>query len=113
MHKVTIIGSSQYSDKFEELKTRLEKEGYEVRIPAFDDHKGFDEYDVCNYNRELIEWADVVYIIWDNRSQGSVFDFGMVFALRKPFVIEYIEPKTIAGVMRKYEEKKEWNDQRS
>lgn len=108
IRKATIIGSSQYRDKFLELQDRLNREGYVVRVPAFDDHPDFDEYDVCNYNRSFIEWADIVYLIWDNRSLETVFDFGMVFALRKPFKIEYIEPKTIAGVMKKYEEGAEW-----
>jgi len=97
-----IIGSSQYRDKFMSLKKHLEYCG-EVRIPAFDDHPEFNELQICEYNRSIIEWADVVYVIWDGRSVGTVLDFGMCFALRKPIVIEYIETKTIANVMRMYE----------
>ena len=106
--KAAIFGSSQYREKFEELAKTLRCEGYEVKIPAFDDHPDFDEYDVCNYNREVVEWADIIYLIWDGRSVGVIFDFGMIFMARKPFKIEYIEKKTVAGVMRKYEEVKEW-----
>lgn len=98
-----IIGSSQYLDKFKALKEHLEHCG-EVRIPAFDDHPEFNELQLCEYNRSIIEWADSVYVIWDGRSVGTVFDFGMAFALRKPIVIEYIEAKTIANVMRMYEQ---------
>lgn len=101
--KVTIIGSTQYRQKFITLKGRLENEGHTVRIPAFDDHPEFDELQVCEYNRAAIEWADEIRIIWDRRSTGTIFDFGMAFMARKPFKIEYLEPKTFENVMRKYE----------
>ena len=102
--KVTIIGSSQYREKFLDHKKELEKKGHKVTIPAFDDHPEFDELDVCMYNRDAIAWADRVDIIWDQRSLGTVFDFGMVFMAEKPIKIIYIEPKTFRGVMEKYEE---------
>lgn len=102
--KITLIGSTQYKEKFLQLKATLASEGHDVRIPAFDDLSGLDDLGVCQYNRDLIEGADEVRMIWDNRSPGTIFDFGMVFALRKPFKIEYLEEKTFAGVMRKYED---------
>jgi len=101
--KITLIGSTQYHEKFLSVKERLEAEGHEVRIPAFDHHKELDELGVCEYNRDLIEWADEIHMIWDQRSVGTIFDFGMCFMARKPLVIEYLEPKTFAGVMGKYE----------
>jgi len=100
--KVTIIGSTQYKDKFLDLKERLEKEGDEVRIPAFDDHEELDDLGVCLFNRDVIRWADKIYLIWDRRSTGTIFDFGMCFMAEKPLVIEYLEPKTFEGVMKKY-----------
>jgi hypothetical protein len=99
---ITIIGSSQYKDKFLEVKKRLEGESHVVRIPAFDDHKDLDDLGVCKYNRDLIEWADEIHLIWDRRSTGTIFDFGMCFMARKTLVIEYLEPKTFEGVMIKY-----------
>jgi nucleoside 2-deoxyribosyltransferase len=103
---ITIIGSSQYLARFLDLKRKLLNEGHKVKIPVFDDHPRFNELGVCTYNLEAIKWADKVIMIWDNRSIGTIFDFGMVFALQKPFKIEYIEPKTFAGVMRKYAAKR-------
>jgi nucleoside 2-deoxyribosyltransferase len=103
--KITLIGSTQYRDRFLSLKADLESQGHEVKIPAFDDHKDLDDLGVCEYNRSLIEWADEVHMIWDRRSTGTIFDFGMTFALRKPFKIEYLEPKTFENVMKKYEVK--------
>lgn len=108
MSKVVIIGSTQYKQKIEKHRRKLKRKGDTVRIPAFDDHKELDELGVCKYNRELIKWADEVHIIWDKRSMGTIFDFGMAFALEKPIRIIYLEPKTFEGVMRKYE--REWRD---
>ncbi len=103
--KIVIIGSTQYYDRIILHKEHLESEGYEVLIPAFDDHPEFDELEICEYNRGLIEAADEVHMIWDQRSTATIFDFGMLFALRKKFKIIYFEPKTLPGVMRRYEEK--------
>ena len=99
--KITIIGSTLYKDKMIELKERLEKEGDIVKMPAFD-FDNFDELGICINNRIIIEWADEIHIFWDQRSMGTVFDFGMVFMARKRLVIEYVEAKTLYGVMKKY-----------
>lgn len=101
--KIAIIGSSQYLELFMSVRDKLLTLGNDVRTPAFDSHPEFNELQVCEYNRSIIEWADRIHIIWDQRSMGTVFDFGMVFMARKPIVIEYIEPKTFRGVMEKYE----------
>ncbi len=107
--KIAIIGSHQYKEKFLKHKEELESEGHEVRIPALDDHPELDEYYVCKYNRDMIRWADRIDMIWDQRSLGTVFDFGMVFMAEKLFNIVYVEPKTIKGVMEKYERKRKIN----
>jgi nucleoside 2-deoxyribosyltransferase len=80
----------------------LESVGHEVTIPAFDDHPDLDELGVCEFNRTAIMKADEVHVIWDQRSTGTIFDFGMCFALKKPIVIVYMEPKTFKGVFEKY-----------
>ncbi len=92
--KAFIIGSSQYGDKFKDLRARLEAQGYRVLIPAFDTHPSLTALEICKYNRSLIELADIVYVIWDARSVGTIFDLGMAFALHKPLRIEFIEGKT-------------------
>ncbi len=103
--KILIIGSTQYLQKFIDLKNKLEKEKHIVKTPIFDDNPLFNELELCEYNRDLIKWADKIYLIWDGRSVGAIFDFGMLFALEKPLIIEYIEPKTITGVIKRYAEK--------
>lgn len=101
--KVLIIGSTQYRERMEEHVEVLRVQGTDVLIPAFDDHEEFDELGVCKYNRGLMEQADEVHIVWDQRSFGTIFDLGMAFALRKKIKVVFLEPKTFAGVMRKWE----------
>lgn len=100
--KILIIGSTGYRERFKAEKTKLESSGHTVLIPGFDDQPFLNELALCEHNRLLMKEADEVRVIWDGRSVGTVFDFGMVFAMRKPVRIVYIEPKTIAGVMRRY-----------
>lgn len=100
--KIALIGSSQYSGKFLLVQRTLSLAGHTVKMPAFDDIQG-NELDIIEYNRFLIKWADEVHVIWDGRSVGTIFDFGMVFAFGKKLVIEYIEPKNFVNAMRLYE----------
>jgi len=102
--KVLIIGSTQYKEKMEAHVFELEEKGHVVALPAFDDHEELDALGVCKHNRSLLEQADEIHIIWDQRSFGTIFDLGMAFALRKKIKVVYLEPKTFAGVMRKWEE---------
>jgi len=103
--KIVLIGSTQYKDtKFVEVKERLESEGHEVRVPAFNaipDKRGLT---TCKHNRELIRWCDEVHLIYDGKSRGALFDFGMIFYAEKPLVIEYMEAKSFIWVMEDYAE---------
>ena len=103
--KITIIGSTSYKSKMETYAAELIAEGHEVCTPMFDSQEGFDELQICEWNRENIIWADRVDIFWDCRSMGTVFDFGLAFAYWKPIKVVYLEPKTMMGVMKKYEAK--------
>jgi hypothetical protein len=102
--KILIIGSSQYRDRIEEHAHKLRQAGHTVRIPAFDSHPDLDDFGVCQYNKGLVQTSDEVHMIWDRRSTGTIFDFGMVFMAGVPLKIIYLEPKTFEGVMKKYEE---------
>ena len=103
--KITLIGSTQYLDKFLRAKRRLEAEGHEVKLPAFDDQSDLNELGIMEYNLEAIKWADEVRVIWDCRSMGTWGDWGMAFALGKPVKIEYLEPKKFENVMKQYFQK--------
>ena len=100
--KITIIGTTAYQDRMSQHKTELNSQGHQVKIPAFDNMPNLDEIGVCTYNLNAIKWADEIHIFWDQRSIGTIFDFGMVFALNKPISIIYLQPKTFANLMRKY-----------
>jgi nucleoside 2-deoxyribosyltransferase len=99
---IAIIGSTGYQEMMREHAEKLYVVGDEVRTPAFDCSQ-LNELGLIAYNRELIEWADEVHIFYDNRSSGTIFDFGMCFALRKPIKIIFLQPKTFANAMRQYE----------
>jgi len=101
--KIMVIGSTQYLEKIKEYAEDLKKRGFEVLIPAFDNEVSLNELQLCEYNRSLMEQADEVHIIWNQRSMGTIFDFGMAFAMRKPIKVAYLENKTFAGIMHKYE----------
>lgn len=104
--KITIIGTASYHEKMEEHQRALEEQGHEVALPAFDNFAGMNELQVCEFNRDKIEWADEVHIIWDARSIGTIFDFGMCFALRKIVKLVYLNDKTFSNLIRQWEESK-------
>ena len=54
-------------------------------------HRDTDQNDpvgltICEENRAAIEAADLILMVWDGKSMGSLFDLGMTFALRKPLI---------------------------
>ena len=62
----------------------LETQGYKVHWPPRDtDQKDSRGLRICNDNCEAMMKADEIHILWNPASQGSLFDFGMAFILRK------------------------------
>lgn len=100
--KIAIIGSTSLREKMVNHSWDLQKVGHEVRLPFFDD-ADMTELQISQANLANIKWADRVDIFWDQRSPGTVLDFGMVMALDKPIELVYLEPKTLTGVMKQYE----------
>jgi len=72
----------------EMIVQELEDKGWDVHWPHRDtnqdDESGFN---ICCENRSGILHADRVFIVWDGKSTGSLFDLGMAFALHKPLEI--------------------------
>jgi len=65
----------------------LESEGYIVHYPARDTNQIDDTgLQICKDNMEAIKNADVIHFVWDGKSQGSLFDLGMAFALNKRII---------------------------
>ena len=104
MKKIAIIGSTGLLSKMREHKLMLME--YEnpcqVKLPTLDKDVPGSDLELLNRNRAMIEWADEVHIIYDGRSIGTVFDFGMAFALRKPVKIIFMEKKSIKDQMQQY-----------
>ena len=64
---------------------QLESQGHKVHFPPRDtDQTDKVGLDICTANREAIRLADEVHIYWNAKSEGSKFDFGMVFMAEKP-----------------------------
>lgn len=74
---------------------RLEQEGWQVHWPPRDtDQVDETGYRICEDNREAIRRADVVFVVWDGKSKGSLFDMGMAFAMEKPVRVVELPPET-------------------
>lgn len=73
-------------EEFQSYVDELEEVGFVVHFPPRDtdqvDPTGTG-YTICQANRAAIEAADVVFIVWNGESQGSIFDLGMAFAMGK------------------------------
>lgn len=111
--KIAIIGSTSLRDRMASHAQDLENRGHAVRMPYFDDVM-MTELELSQCNLANIKWADRVDILWDQRSIGTVLDFGFVMALDKPIELVYLEPKTLTGVMKQYKaehDKKEVKDE--
>lgn len=88
----------------------LESQGCSVHWPKRDtnqeDSKGLN---ICLQNKQAIEEADLVKVIWDGKSEGCLFDLGMAFALGKK--VEIVQPyfpeetlgKSFANMVREWE----------
>ena len=67
---------------------RQEKLGHQVYFPIRDTNQN-DKIGlrICRDNRKAIEDADEIHIWWNEESQGSLFDFGIAFGLKKKIVL--------------------------
>lgn len=66
----------------------LVRAGHMVHWPLRDtDQDDLVGLRICQDNRRAIEDADEIHVWWNGKSQGSIFDLGMAFALRKKIVL--------------------------
>jgi nucleoside 2-deoxyribosyltransferase len=101
--KIFMIGSTAYQDKINKYAEKLRKKGHEVLIPVFDTWKDATVLEILTENRRLMRMADEVHMIYDGRSDGTKFDFGMCFAMEKPLRIIYMNNKHLVDGMYEYE----------
>ena len=67
--------------------TILEGDGFTVYWPPRDTNQDDSTgLRICKDNLRAIKEANVIYAIWDGKSQGVLFDLGMAFALNKKVV---------------------------
>jgi nucleoside 2-deoxyribosyltransferase len=83
----------------------LEADGHKVHWPQRDtDQNDPNGVYICKQNRDAILKADEIHIYWNGKSAGSLFDFGMTFALRKPIKlinqINKTENKSFENVLK-------------
>ena len=98
MKTVAIIGSTGLQNK---MKKAAQQEGINFLMPCMDEDACI-AIDIMKANRANIEQADEIWVFWDGRSQGTILDLGMAFALRKKIRIKYLEEKTIVNILKEY-----------
>ena len=86
--------TDMYRHQLEGYAKLLEKNGCIVHLPHRDTDQNGTGLQICTENANAILDADEVHIFYDSRSQGTHFDMGVTFALRKKIVIvenEFVE----------------------
>ena len=95
----------------ENIVKDLEDKGTKVHWPPRDTNQddpiGFD---ICTQNKQAIKDADEVHVVWDEKSQGCLFDLGMAFSMDKKINIvdipEETSQKSFQNMMRHWAEVK-------
>jgi len=86
--------------KIEQYVSSLERSGHSVHWPERDtDQNDAVGLRICKDNRKAIRKADEIHVWWNEKSQGSIFDLGMVFASAKKIVLA--NPEMIASTPQK------------
>lgn len=74
--------------EIEKYVVKLEAQGHSVHWPERDtDQNDPVGLRICRDNRKAMEGADEIHIWWNKKSEGSLFDFGIAFALKKKIVL--------------------------
>ena len=85
------------------------KKEYDLYIP-YEQEQDVDGKIICERNRKAVIEADTIFVWWNPTSEGSVFDFGMFYALNKPVIvlntIQRTEHKSYTNVLDDIREKK-------
>ncbi len=87
----------------EEYKKVLKQKSVSVFYPTEDNpHEQTDTRGllICQENLRAIKEADEIHVYWNSQSTGSMFDFGMAFALGKRIVLinkDGVKSKLVPG----------------
>ena len=74
----------QRADKYESIVNKLESEGWDIHFPPRDVDQTLKETQICIKHLNAMYEAERVFVIWDGKSKGCLFDMGMAWALGKP-----------------------------
>jgi hypothetical protein len=93
--------------ELQDLVKQLE-EHFEVHWPHRDtnqdDPHGFM---ICLENKNAIRSADIIFVIWDGKSEGGLIDIGMALMAEKPVkIISLPDPtvgKSVQNMVREWE----------
>ena len=87
--------SEETNERISNYKSIMASYGYDVHAPFFDTNQKdmFAGYAICRQNAEAIGKSKEVEILYDQKSNGSVFDLGVAYALHKP--IRVLNDKSI------------------
>lgn len=98
--------NEEYRRTLELYAEALEEVGFEVHLPHRDTDQDVSSLDICTQNRKAIEEADEVHVFYSSDSQGTHFDLGVAFSLRKKIVIanneQYDETKSFARMIAEW-----------
>ncbi len=81
-----------------QVKHLEDVDGWTIHYPPRDTNQHTDSLKTCELNKQAIKDADMVFIIWDGKSKGCMFDLGMAFVLNKSVqpIVGYF-PKATVG----------------
>lgn len=77
----------KYKERLESYASMLKHQGYDVYLPHRDTDQKANSIEICRQNMYAIKESDQVHIFYNSTSQGTHFDMGVAFALKKPVVV--------------------------
>lgn len=82
-------------DELVKIVKDIESQGYILHYPPRDTNQDDPTgYQICCDNFKAICKSNKVFVVWDGKSQGCLFDLGIAFALSKSIKIIDIPPLT-------------------
>ena len=79
--------TQKYRDELEAYTSKLERDGITVHLPHRDTDQTVTGIGICTQNKNAIMDSDEVHIFYNRSSQGTHFDMGMAFVLKKKIVL--------------------------
>ena len=77
----------EVEEQLAEIVRDAEDSGIIIHWPKRDTDQSGNGTAICQQNRQAIEEADEVWLWYDPNSQGSLFDIGIAWGLRKSVVL--------------------------